>query len=208
MVNWKAIILLSIAWMFIVGYATATSDYCAPQENFTTIIDHSGSWFNITIISADCYVCSDNGAGYGDVDCVPCGSLAPITAFTTNVTCGIVPVAVQFADTSFGSNITDWYWDFGDGNTSIERNPIYQYNMTGVFTVSHSATNEHGTSWRNESSLIHSRPVGDTCTESAGYATYEVRGSNGIAWASPFILAGAGIGLLFVRRKKDGNGGI
>lgn len=37
---------------------------------------------------------------------------------------------VAFKDESYG-NITSWLWDFGDGITSTEQNPIHQYNKSG-----------------------------------------------------------------------------
>jgi PKD repeat protein len=46
---------------------------------------------------------------------------------------------VSFADVSgagAGTTITDWYWDFGDGNTSISvQNPSHVYTATGTYTV-------------------------------------------------------------------------
>ena len=33
---------------------------------------------------------------------------------------------VSFKDESIGE-ITSWYWDFGDGSTSTEQHPIYQF---------------------------------------------------------------------------------
>jgi gliding motility-associated-like protein len=33
------------------------------------------------------------------------------------------------------TNITSWFWDFGDGDTSIQANPTHQYLDTGVYTV-------------------------------------------------------------------------
>lgn len=38
---------------------------------------------------------------------------------------------VAFKDESYG-NITSWRWDFGDGTTSTERNPIHQYAKGGL----------------------------------------------------------------------------
>ncbi len=38
---------------------------------------------------------------------------------------------VAFRDESYG-NITSWRWDFGDGATSTERNPIHQYKKGGL----------------------------------------------------------------------------
>lgn len=41
---------------------------------------------------------------------------------------------VQFTDTSMGVP-TRWLWEFGDGTTSGEQNPLHQYSDTGFFTV-------------------------------------------------------------------------
>ena len=42
---------------------------------------------------------------------------------------------VAFRDHSKG-NITSWKWDFGDGTTSTERNPIHEYaEDSGRYTV-------------------------------------------------------------------------
>lgn len=39
-----------------------------------------------------------------------------------------------------------WYWDFGDGNTSTEENPVHNYTTEGTYPVSLSvATNTNGT---------------------------------------------------------------
>jgi PKD repeat protein len=53
---------------------------------------------------------------------------------------GVAPLTVQFADTSSGSP-TSWEWDFGDGETSIERNPEHTYDSTGSYTVSLTVSN-------------------------------------------------------------------
>lgn len=40
----------------------------------------------------------------------------------------------QFLDQSYG-NIVSWSWNFGDGQTSHERNPIHTYDTNGIYTV-------------------------------------------------------------------------
>lgn len=58
--------------------------------------------------------------------------------FTSNVTLGVSPCAVQFVDTSVGLPET-WSWDFGDGTTSTEQHPVHVYsvepNEVRTFTV-------------------------------------------------------------------------
>lgn len=41
---------------------------------------------------------------------------------------------VAFTDKSVG-DVTKWTWDFGDGSTSTEQNPVHQYTTNGMFTV-------------------------------------------------------------------------
>ena len=45
---------------------------------------------------------------------------------------------VTFTDLSSsapGCEIIEWLWDFGDGSTSTEQNPVHVYNREGAFTV-------------------------------------------------------------------------
>jgi len=61
-----------------------------------------------------------------------------ITAqFSTDTRFGQTPFTVQFIDESISqdTNITQWLWDFGDGMTSNEANPVHVYSKGGVFTV-------------------------------------------------------------------------
>jgi PKD repeat protein len=68
-------------------------------------------------------------------------SVSPLTAsFTTNQTTGLVPLAVQFTDTSTDKPIS-WLWNFGDGGTSPLQNPVYTYIKSGTYTANLSAYN-------------------------------------------------------------------
>ena len=55
-----------------------------------------------------------------------------------DVTTGHYPLDVHFQDYSeaFNTDITNWSWQFGDGNTSSEVNPFHTYLDIGVYTVS------------------------------------------------------------------------
>jgi gliding motility-associated-like protein len=60
-------------------------------------------------------------------------NLAPTTVFMGSPTQGCMPVTVQFTDlSSLGAN---WYWNFGDGATSTQQNPVHTYNTPGEYTV-------------------------------------------------------------------------
>lgn len=58
--------------------------------------------------------------------------------FAANNTDGGAPFSVQFNDTSYilNGNVDSWLWDFGDGETSEEQNPLHVYQSYGAYSVS------------------------------------------------------------------------
>jgi len=80
----------------------------------------------------------------------------PIANFTATPISGNSPLVVQFTGTSTG-NITSRLWNFGDGTTSTEQNPIHTYTFkdTGDFTVSLSVTGLGGTNTKTKTNYIH-----------------------------------------------------
>jgi PKD repeat protein len=67
---------------------------------------------------------------------------------------------VAFKDLSQG-DITSWKWDFGDGSTSTEQNPIHQYKLRpgkeGIYTVILYITGPAGTSRMSKVWEVHVR---------------------------------------------------
>jgi PKD repeat protein len=64
------------------------------------------------------------------------------TDFTADVTTVLVGQSIQFTDQSTsGTAVNDWDWDFGDGNTSTIQNPTHNYATVGLKTVSLTASN-------------------------------------------------------------------
>jgi len=58
---------------------------------------------------------------------------------------GCLPLVIDFEDFSFTNNaIVDWQWDFGDGGASALKNPVYEYNNDGNFSVSLLVTDVNG----------------------------------------------------------------
>ena len=47
---------------------------------------------------------------------------------------GTAPFTVLFTDASDG-DVTVWTWDFGDGTTSHQKDPVHQYNEPGYYSV-------------------------------------------------------------------------
>lgn len=67
----------------------------------------------------------------------------PTAAFSADVTSGDAPLTVTFTDES--TYVPDaWLWDFGDGETSTEQNPVHEYAEDGTYTVTLTASNNGG----------------------------------------------------------------
>ncbi|ALK05598.1 MAG: hypothetical protein AAY43_07680 [Methanosarcina sp. 795] len=79
------------------------------------------------------------GSGGSDED----DGVLPDAGFSSSVTEGYAPLAVQFTDLS--QNATEWNWDFGDGASSSEQNPSHTYSTAGTYTVTLEASNANGT---------------------------------------------------------------
>ena len=177
----RVLITIIFGCFLLITITTASSDYCIPTPNNldTTNITHDGNWWNITIYSdPECWVWMD--AGYGDIVGYPCPTHT--TSFVSNVTCGVVPFSVQFTDTSIGTNLTSWYWDFADGNTTAQ-NPVWNYTVAGLYGVDHSSTeNATDTTWYNASNYITARAAGDTCAGGDEYDSDDYEGNWFSGW--------------------------
>jgi gliding motility-associated-like protein len=67
----------------------------------------------------------------------------PVASFTSDKTYSCsAPATVQFTNTSAGT--IGWQWDFGDGSTSTNANPVHIYNTYDSFTVKLIVTGTNG----------------------------------------------------------------
>ena len=62
--------------------------------------------------------------------------------FTWNGQCVNNPT--QFTPALNGADITQYNWDFGDGNTSTASNPVHTYSNSGTYNVTFTATDNFG----------------------------------------------------------------
>lgn len=68
----------------------------------------------------------------------------PIADFTTANTCFTSPFSFTNISSIASGSISNWYWNFGDGNTSISQSPSHTYNSFGSYLVKLVATSEFG----------------------------------------------------------------
>ncbi|BDZ67493.1 PQQ-binding-like beta-propeller repeat protein [Methanobacterium ferruginis] len=64
------------------------------------------------------------------------------TVCKANQTEGAAPLTVQF--NASGISPVSWSWDFGDGTTSTEQNPIHKYLNVGFYNVTLTVTSSNG----------------------------------------------------------------
>ncbi len=67
----------------------------------------------------------------------------PLADFIADTTNGLAPLAVTFSNLSL--NATQFAWDFGDGQTSTNTDPVNIYSNAGTFTVTLTAIGPGGT---------------------------------------------------------------
>ncbi|WP_424356685.1 DUF2341 domain-containing protein [Methanocella sp. MCL-LM] len=71
-------------------------------------------------------------------------AIIPTASFTASPVSGQNPLSVTFTDASTGNSLSGWSWNFGDGQTSTERNPTHVYQNAGAYTVTLTVTNAYG----------------------------------------------------------------
>ena len=72
-----------------------------------------------------------------------------------SITQGTAPLTLAFTDTSTGDEL-DYYWDFGDGNTSVLKNPTHTFVNPNVYSVTLTVKNDNGS---NQASQTKSAPT-------------------------------------------------
>jgi PKD repeat protein len=117
--------LLTYLWNF--GDATATSTATNPVHNYTT-----GGPFTVTLTAT-----SNNGCIDDTIRTITNIYAQPHAAFTVDSIESCLGGTFNFTDqsTAANSNVTQWFWDFGDGRTSTVQNPTIQYASVGPHTV-------------------------------------------------------------------------
>jgi len=112
--------------------------------------------YNVNLTVVDIFGCSESTNKTIRVYPLPVPDFMDSTSCVDNVT--------YFTDQSFhaGTSIVSWLWDFGDGFTSTNQNPIHLYPGAGAYTVSLTVTNDNGcTDTFTRDIMVILRPVAD-----------------------------------------------
>lgn len=88
----------------------------------------------------------------------------PLTAkylkanFQYSPSAGAAPLQVQFTDTTRANGLYSRNWDFGDGTTSNEANPLHVYGTAGEYDVRLRVQSDQTTSSENYAKIIKAYP--------------------------------------------------
>ncbi len=77
-----------------------------------------------------------------------------VVDFTADVVAGSASLPVQFRDLSSVPEASAWRWEFGDGETSDEREPLHVYHRGGTFDVRLTVTGAGGEAYRQKASVV------------------------------------------------------
>ena len=114
--------ILSYSWSFGDG---GTSAQANPSHTYTA----NGTYITcLTIFTADS--CSSTYCDTVNISCIVPTFCSADFSYVDSCQ------NFSFSDSSFASHaITNWQWDFGDGNSSSSPNPFHSYGANGVYPV-------------------------------------------------------------------------
>ena len=159
----------------LIGSYTGTN-----LPNGGTIISTTGS---ITIVQTSDQGVNDTGFELTWQCNFP--SAPPITNFKANNTTSCTG-EVDFSDLTTNGPI-NWFWDFGDGSTSVLQNPTHNYLTNGVFSVKLRTGNAFGLDSMSKSSYITINkpddPIGYPASRcDSGSVTLNATGGTTLEW--------------------------
>jgi len=110
------------------------------------------------------------------------GSNLPVADFSASSTSGNAPLNVSFTDNSTGA--TSWFWKFGDGNISKEKNPTHNYSTEGDYTALLVVENKNGWSTKTQDITVQNGlPIVDfEADNSSGSVKFTDLSQNATEW--------------------------
>lgn len=116
-----------VSWKWVIERPELPSGYTTYYSQSPSFIPSDTGAYNIALTVNSEYGCTNTkNTSYNVWN-------SSMASFTASQTWGGVPFYVSFNNTS--ENAVDYFWDFGDDNTSTEQNTSHVYQDTGTFVV-------------------------------------------------------------------------
>ena len=116
-----------VSWKWVIERPELPSGYTTYYSQSPSFIPSDTGAYNIALTVNSEYGCTNTkNTSYNVWN-------SSMASFTASQTWGGVPFYVSFNNTS--ENAVDYFWDFGDDNTSTEQNASHVYQDTGTFVV-------------------------------------------------------------------------
>ena len=98
------------------------------------------TWGNGDEASIKVFITNQNGTCKDTISVKGCLKDAPVANFSFNPASPVcLNQSMQFTNSSTGA--LSYYWDFGDGTTSTQVNPIHNYTTPGTYTITLTVSN-------------------------------------------------------------------
>lgn len=115
----------SFSWTFGANANPVTSN----QQTVNGVVFHAVGKFPVT------FTITEQGCSVTAIDTITIYPL-PVGKFDPVPTSGCKPLAVQFTDSSVAATPLSYFWNFGDGTTSTDLNPVHIFSKPGKYTLS------------------------------------------------------------------------
>jgi PKD repeat protein len=154
-----------VAPMLVVFNDASTGDVATYEWSFGDGGTSTGSTAAWTYPAPGTYSVSLKVTGAGGSDSITktnlisVSGLPPVAEFDASNRTGDAPLSVVFQDLSSG-DVTQYLWDFGDGQTSTERSPTHVYTEAGTYDVSLSVTGPWGSHTSVKSAFVDAKDPG------------------------------------------------
>jgi len=140
------------SWLWNFGDPASGSANISTEQNPYHLFYNPGT-YQIRLITSNIAGCSDTALQTISIE-------HPTADFSMAASHYCPEIPVQFTDESTGINLIEWFWEFGDGNTSSESNPQYAYSVSGIYQIRLSVTDINGCiSQKMQSIEIHGNPI-------------------------------------------------